>query len=660
LVLVALVVLLKLAVPHLGTDAPFLLMLGPSVLAAWRGGFGPGIATAILGIAAVNYFFLEPFYDFRTSPVATFHSIVFATNNVTAASLTAAVRSARHRATAAQRDAQGAARRVDGLYHLTLALGGARRVEDVAEVILHETVAALRGTLVAVYVASSDDQTLRLVTYLGSDPGFLPLSHLTAFTQIPVAAEAPAALSARTRALVFTESEDEFRARFPAHAEAAQGNRLPAACLCAPMIVHDEVIGVLGIVFSDPKKMSFRDRSWAQAVAQACGMAVQRVRLHEQEHRARVAAEDAARIKDEFLFVVSTELRAPLTTIVGWAHLLRKTKPSERSRYEHALDVIERSAQAQARLVDDILDLARMTARRLSFEPGSTDLTSLMRAIVADHQVAAAAKGVQLEFLSAVEAVVVADAGRLRQAFEKVLANAFRFTPPGGHVTVEMARRRHCVAISVRDDGRGIPRGQVPHVLEAFRLGEDSEMRRERGLGLGLSIANFIVREHKGLLQVDSAGLGEGTTVTMELPLAEPVAGMVGVSADGARVGIAPLRGRRVLVVDDDTDAREALAELLMAEGAEVRALPSSDALDELRRFGPDVIVTDIDAERGQEFIRDVRGLPSPLSSIPALALIPLSRPEEGDATKGDGYERHLTKPPKPEALTAAINQMMR
>jgi K+-sensing histidine kinase KdpD len=655
---IALVVALKLVIPRMGTDAPFLLMLIPTMLAAWRGGMGPGLAAAVLGIVAVNFFFLAPTFDVRVGPEAILHSCVFCATNVIAAVLTASLQTARRTATAAQRSAETEARRIEGLYRLGLALAGARRVEDVAEVLLHETVIALRGTLVAVYVVSEEDQTLRLVTYLGSDAGFLPLAELDVYNRIPLTAEAPGPLTVRSRALVVLESEQELRARFPAHAAAAQGRRLPPAAICAPMIVHDRVIGVLGVLFSEPRSIGSGERSWAQAVAQACGMAVQRVRLHEQEHRARVEAEDAVRIKDEFLFVVSTELRAPLTTIVGWAHLLRKSRHAERARYEHGLEVIERSAQAEARLVDDILDLARITARKLTFDLRSTDLARVVRAGVEELKVEAAAKGVELAMRSRVGAVVMGDERRLRQVVDKVVTNAVRFTPPGGRVTVDMERRRQRVGLVVRDDGRGIDPGELSHILEPLRTDGDAQLRSERGLGLGLPIANFIVQEHKGTFRVESDGVGLGTKVTIELPIAEPVAGMLSISAERETRGPL-LSGRRILVVDDDTDAREALTELLSAEGAQVHSAHSTDALLEVRDFAPHVIVTNTDAERGREVIRSVRALPAPLSSTPALALVTRMEQDDGAAAQSAGYQRRMAKPPEPKALTDAIQQLV-
>jgi CheY-like chemotaxis protein len=241
--------------------------------------------------------------------------------------------------------------------------------------------------------------------------------------------------------------------------------------------------------------------------------------------------------------------------------------------------------------------------------------------------------------------------------------NAFRFTPPGGHVRVEMEVKQHRVFVCVHDDGRGADPRQLASALDAFRAIDSHTGDRDGGgLGLGLSIANFIVREHHGTLRIDSPGPGRGATVTIELPLAEPAAGPTALSRGSeALSGEQGLAGVRVLLVEDDTDEREVLTEMLTAEGARVCPSPSAKAaLQELSDFSPDVIVSDIGMhdEDGRWLIQEVRSRPPPLGKVPAVALTARGHPEEAQAAKDAGYQRCLPKPPEPRALTEAIAKL--
>jgi K+-sensing histidine kinase KdpD len=626
-------------------------MLAPTLFSAWYGGLGPGLLSALLGALSVHFFFLEPRFDIHARPPDLVHSMVSGGMNVIAATLMASVESSR-------RKAQLAARRIEGIYTVSIALGGTRTIDEVTEVILHEAAAVLGADGAAVFLTTNDGKALRLMAHLGTDPRYLAVARAERMIMIPMDAESPVALAARSRAAVVVEDVAEFRTRFPVRAEALQDTPPPPAVIAVPMIVHGQAVGALTILFSKPRRVEPQDRSWVQTLAQDCGMTVERVRLFERERNARVQAEESARAKDEFLAVVSNELRAPLTTIVGWAHLLKNAGPKDRDRYEHGLDVIERSAHAQARLVEDVLDMSRIVAKKLSVEVKAMDLAPLLRTCVENARAKAAAKGVDLDVGPLVDVSVVGDAGRLHQAIQKILSNAFRFTPPGGHVRVEMDVSEQCALIRVRDDGMGIEGSELPHVLEAFHRRDNANAQREPGLGLGLAIANYIVREHRGVLRVDSAGPGRGTTVSLELPLAEPAAGVLAVKAQtGPR---SPLAGHRVLVVDEDTDARDALAQILGSEGADVRTAPSGDAaLEEVRTFSPHVIVTDTDmSDRDHSFIRQVRAMPAPHATVPALALTSRTRPERGAQAIEAGYQRQLSKPPQPRELTEAVAKL--
>jgi signal transduction histidine kinase/CheY-like chemotaxis protein len=536
---------------------------------------------------------------------------------------------------------------------VSAALGAAQSIQEVAEVILREGLSAMHASGVALHLTCGPAGPLRLTAQRGVDPEVIER-----FGEVPLDSESPPALAARSRAVVAVEGEEQLRERFPTlYSASPKPIRFPAS-LWTPMVVHGGVIGTLAFAFREPRRLSEEDCAWAQALGQDCGLAVERARLFETERRARLDAEEASRAKTEFLGIVSHELRTPLTSIVGWAHSLKKRRPEDRQFYEHGLDVIERSALAQARLVDDILDMSRIMANKLRIEVKPIDLGPIVRSCVDELQVVASARGVDLEMAAPVVANALADADRLRQVVYGVVWNAIKFTPAGGHVRVDMENRDLSAFIRVRDDGRGIAGGALRRVFEAFRRGDGTTMHREGGLGLGLAIAEYIVQEHHGSIHVESPGIGRGTTVTVQIPLAEP--GAAALTARGARAATRepPLTGVRLLLVEDDTDTREALAELLASEGAEVRQAASSRAgLDALNDFSPSVIVSDIGMpeEDGYAFMRKVRALGKPAASVPALALTAYGRPEDAQAAVAAGYQRHLAKPPQPRALTEAI-----
>jgi signal transduction histidine kinase len=287
------------------------------------------------------------------------------------------------------------------------------------------------------------------------------------------------------------------------------------------MVVEDRIMGVLVIAWLQPHRLNSDERAWVKGIAQDCGTAAQRARLLETERRARAEAEAASRAKNEFLASVSNELRAPLTTIIGWVHLLHKGKHRDRARDERGLDIIERSAQAQARLVSDIVEMSRIAARHFKVDVHPVDLAALVRSAVAELQATAEARGIELELERLAEAWVLADAARISQVMHSLLSHAFKSTPPGGRVGVRLEAGPHTASVCVADDGAGLSAEDQARVFEGFRTedGGGGE-REERGLGLGMPIAKHIVEEHRGRMRIHSPGPGQGTTVAVELPLA--------------------------------------------------------------------------------------------------------------------------------------------
>jgi K+-sensing histidine kinase KdpD len=644
--------------PPLGRDAPFLLLLVPTLLAAWFGGLGPGLIAGSLGVLAVQYLFLNPQYGAPSNPSAAVNMAVHTVQTFLLVGLMATVQSSRLRA-------EAAVRRVEGLYSVSATLGNTRSTAEVIEVIVHEATANLGADGVAVWLAAEGGHVLRKAIGLGnrarkveSEPTApeVPPSEWPP-DAIAIESEDPIGLAARCRGLVVVEDPEELRARFPSVQQAARSATIPASLVCAPMVVHDHVVGVLLVAWARARRQSPDERDWVSAVAQDCGTAAQRARLLETERSARREAQEATHAKDEFLANVSSELDAPLTTITGWAHLLKKQEASAREPYRHGLDVIERSAQAQARLVANIVEMSRIAGRRFQLEVSPVDLAALVRSTIEELRVVAAARGIDLELGPLAAATVMADAARMSQVINHVVSHAFKSTPPGGHVRVRMENVAHRARVYVSDDGNGLSAEQRAHIFEGLR----GEMDGDRGvdrLALAMPIAEHIVVEHRGRLLVDSAGRGQGTTVTIELPIAGAIAGLLAASDGRPPVARPFLQGVRVLVVDDDPDGREVLAEMLASEGAEVRSAASATAaLETAAAFSPGVVVFDIGLpeEDNLTFAHKLDEGPAPRRRVPTIALVEQGAPERMRAAEDAGFARQLAKPPDPRVLIQAV-----
>jgi PAS domain S-box-containing protein len=403
----------------------------------------------------------------------------------------------------------------------------------------------------------------------------------------------------------------------------------------------------------------------------------ERERLLEWESSARLRAEEANRLKDEFLATVSHELRTPLTAITGWTHLL-ETGGLDAEMARHAVAVIRRNCEQQRQIVEDVLDVSRFTAGKLKLERETVDLAGVVLAAVETVRPSAEAKHIRLlpDLKPGVE--VSGDPGRLQQVVWNLLANAVKFTPAGGRVGVSAGRLLTHARIEVSDTGQGIAPDFLPHVFDRFRQADSSTTRHHGGLGLGLSIVRHLVEAHGGSVHAYSAGEGQGATFTVDLPLPvaaeEQVTGRPGgraarhetahyspadapAGADGE--AMPPLVGVRVLLVDDESDTLEIVSFLLRRGGAVVTAVPSAAAaLEALGRAGPDVIVADVGMPGvdGYELMRRVRALgPDEGGRTPAVALTAYATAADQAQALRSGFQRHLAKPVEPGALYAAV-----
>ncbi len=394
------------------------------------------------------------------------------------------------------------------------------------------------------------------------------------------------------------------------------------------------------------------------------------------ERQARSAIEQASRAKDEFLATLSHELRNPLNAILGWSRMLRAGKLDE-AQALRATETIERNAEMQAALIEDMLDVSRIITGKLLLDVRPVDLKAVLHAAFETVRMAAEAR--QLDVQLSVDADVpraTGDAARLQQVVWNLLSNAIKFTPRGGRVTAHLRRQGAHVELAVADSGQGIAADFLPHVFERFRQADSSSTRGHGGLGLGLAIVRHLVELHGGSVAVASAGEGQGATFTVRLPLRAPAPAALDpdaassadeLHADARRPDVRDRRelaGVRVLIVDDEPDARELLAAVLELHGADVSLAATADeALDLVAAARPDVIVSDIGmpGTDGYELIRRVRALDGAHGgATPAAALTGFARPEDGRRATASGFDAHLAKPVDAGELVATVHELAR
>ncbi|HKQ69800.1 MAG TPA: response regulator [Polyangiaceae bacterium] len=390
-----------------------------------------------------------------------------------------------------------------------------------------------------------------------------------------------------------------------------------------------------------------------------------RVELLAKEKEAREEAQQANRMKDEFLATVSHELRTPLTAILGWTRIIRGGK-LDPPRFMRGLDVIERNGRAQAAIIDDILDVSRIITGKLRLELDNIDLVAVVRAAMDTVRPAAEAKGIALEWRSELSVQRFSgDPDRLQQIAWNLLSNAIKFTPKGGRVEIETTQVDSHIEVRVTDTGQGIAASFLPHVFDRFRQADGTSTRRHGGLGLGLAIVRHLVELHGGTVHVESEGEGHGATFIVRLPVravqgpARPVHRGAPIAVLGRTTDERILSGLVVLAVDDEADARELIATVLEQAGARTITVATADeALAVIARDRPDVFLSDIGmpGRDGFSLMRSVRALaPENGGSIPAAALTAYSRAEDARRAFEAGFQRHVPKPVDPDTLVAQV-----
>ena len=409
----------------------------------------------------------------------------------------------------------------------------------------------------------------------------------------------------------------------------------------------------------------FASRDLISRIAAHLQLARVREEATRREQRARLDAEAANRAKDEFIAMISHELRTPLGAILIWAQLLR-AEELDATATARAVGMIERSTKTLAQLIDDLLDVSRIIAGKLTFEGRPVDLRFVVEAALDAAQPAAQSKGVAIaRVIEAGVPPVSGDAGRLQQVVGNLLANAIKFTPEGGDIEATLERSGGRARIRVRDTGSGIRAEFLPFIFERFRQADTTSTRKQKGLGLGLAIARHIVEMHGGSIEATSAGEGEGSTFTVTVPLTlrDDEAAARGAPDDEAAAPEATLAGVRILVVDDEEDAREAMVVLLSQAGASVQSVGSAaDAMGLVREHAPDVLLSDIamPGEDGYDLIRQVRALAADRGGrIPAAALTAYATLEDRRKALLAGYNAHISKPVDPSRLIVTVANLV-
>jgi signal transduction histidine kinase/ActR/RegA family two-component response regulator len=421
------------------------------------------------------------------------------------------------------------------------------------------------------------------------------------------------------------------------------------------------------------------DIETAQAIGNLSAAAITSAELYDEQRRSRDEATrayrkatEASRAKDEFLATLSHELRTPLNAVLGWTRMLRAGVVPP-ARMPRAIEVIERNAEAQLHLVEDMLDLSRIITGNLRLNVQPTHLSHPIEAAVEALMPAANAKEIALRVDIDPFDLVVGDASRLQQVVWNLLSNAVKFTPRGGRITVSVrpVASESTVEMEVIDTGEGIDAAVLPFVFDRFRQGDSGSTRTHTGLGLGLAIVKHIVEMHGGVVSVRSEGKDKGAAFRLSLPAAareQDAAAQDGAVAALRRRGTSDdfrtqLAGVRALVVDDEPDGRELLTALLQARGILVRAVASvREGLAALEHELPDIILSDLGMadEDGYDLIRSVRQLPADSGGLlPAIAVTAYARPEDESRSLSSGFQVHLTKPIDPVTLFSAVERLM-
>jgi signal transduction histidine kinase/ActR/RegA family two-component response regulator len=526
---------------------------------------------------------------------------------------------------------------------------------DVVGQRITDSVRSLLGVRTALfYRVDAPSEDLVLVAFSGEvAPGFA-----RGFT-LPAGA-GTVGVAARARRATFSADvlADE-RVPLPGDLRARLAGAPYRSALAVPLLLHDRVIGVLALGDGSERRYTADDMLLVQGFSDQAALALENARLYAE-------AQEANRAKDEFLATLSHELRTPLTAMLGWVRMLQSGRLDEATTVR-ALQVVDRNTKLQAQLIDDLLDVSRIITGKLHLDLRPVDLLSVIEAAIEAVGQGADAKSIAIHReLDPTLSPVWGDPRRLQQVVWNLLSNAIKFTPADGTVSVRLGRDSGQACIAVSDTGRGIDAAFLPLMFERFRQADSTSTRAHGGLGVGLAIVRHLVELHRGTVSADSPGLGRGATFTVRLPLVAgrlPAGALAGPVAGSAVVQRFPeLQGVRVLVVDDEADARDLVATVLQQCGAEVTAAGSAaEALDALDRVRPHVLISDVSMPGvdGYALIDRVRALGLDRGGrTPAVALTAYARAEDRERALAVGFQMHLAKPVEPADLVEVVSRL--
>lgn len=629
------------------------LFFAAVMVSSWYGGMEPGLVTTVLSALACAYFFLDPYSLTVTLPgivgLVQFVLVALLINSLNAA-LRYARRQAEINALEAQRNYERLRKIQESLHQ------SEERYRLLIEGVTNYAIFMLgpNGHFVSWNIGAE-----RILGYQEAEIIGQPFEHI--FTPEAIARGQPEQVL-RTAVAEGFSKENRWHIR-------KDGTYFWAQCVITPLRDKNGNLRGFSKIMQD-----ITERKLAEE---------ERNQLLLREQAARAQAEAANRSKDDFLAIVSHELRTPMTAILGWAGMLQ-TGMLDEDRVRDAIETIERNANLQMQLIEDLLDISRIVQGNLSLNFSSVNLVEVIADAVEVVQSSADDKAIELESVldTSVESIW-GDSERLQQVVWNLLSNAIKFTPDGGRVEVrlsvvsgsEQQATDNYAQIQVSDTGKGISPDFLPYVFERFRQADSTSTRSNKGLGLGLAIARHLVELHGGTIQAESPGIGQGAKFTVMLPLlAIPSAKEAQTNnsnqmqvptfgEDTAALENPPrLDGLQVLVVDDEPDVREWIRTVLTESGAQVIAMGSvSEALAALEQLTPDVLVSDIGMpdEDGYTFIRKIRELGSEMGGrLRAIALTGYAREEDYRQAKAAGFQLHIAKPIKAAELVAVVKSL--
>ncbi|WP_136922187.1 ATP-binding protein [Polyangium aurulentum] len=613
----------------LGNAVPFITFFPAIALSSWYGGFGAGVLTTLSSALVCDWLFLEPRGAFGRTPVEMGGMLLFVLTGVFISWLTHernrafsrlfAVSERERRARVAE---QASAQRMARLQQITAALSGAATRAEVTEVVLSRALPAIGATSGAIALLSPDGRTLTPLGSMDTEP-----------LREPVAIDAPTPLA------------EAVRTKAPIVREGAE--------VALPLAVHGEILGAMRCRLASRRTLDDVELDFCRALGDACAQALDRSRLYEDAERLRHQAEAASRAKDEFLAMLGHELRNPLAPMVTALELMRLRGGGRLGRVE---EVISRQVDHLTRMVDDLLDVARVARGMVTLSRRPGELWPVVSRAIEMASPLIEGRRHHLEVsVPRTGLAVSADPDRLAQVISNLLTNAAKYTPPGGHIEVAAEREGDALVIRVKDNGVGMAPDLLARVFDPFVQAAQGRDRRAGGLGLGLTLVKNLTAMHGGSVEAHSEGVGRGSEFVVRVPaLSEPLVQDAEQSRTRPRVPSPP---HTVLVVDDNEDAAKLLAEVIRNEGWRVAvAHDGVSALAMLDEVSPDVAVLDIGLPvmDGHDLARRIRERLGPRAPR-LVAVTGYGQDNDREESRDAGFERHLVKPVRAEDIIDVI-----